>query len=260
MRPTFTYFQVKKSFLIINDLIQKRELKEKILINQTQTNFLSNLNFNVTGGKFDLKTDGCLDWLTVFSDKTDSDLILNKNKNKDGNKINIYNDTINEDELYKNFKPHLINQNSLGNALVDFKKCDMNSLPFEISLRICAIRETFEETGLLLAKKKSNINGNNKESNLTTNFIDNGYDFKYWLNKIKNDSKEFLNMCLEYNLIPDIYGLHEWANWITPSVEKYRFNTVFFTCFLSHLPSYEKLIISNEEISKLEVFYLLNLF
>ncbi len=208
----------------------------------------------MTGGKFDLKTDGSLDWLTVFLDKIDSDLILNKTNNN-GNKINI-NEDFNQN-LYKFFKPHLINQNSLGNTLVDFKMRDLNSLPFEISLRICAIRETFEETGLLLAKKKSNINVNNKESNLTTNFIDNnnnGYDFKYWLNKIKNDSKEFLNMCLEYNLVPDIYGLHEWANWITPNIEKYRFNTVFFTCFLSHLPSSEKFIISNEEISKLEVF------
>lgn len=208
----------------------------------------------MTGGKFDLKTDGSLDWLTVFLDKIDSDLILNKTNNN-GNKINI-NDDFNQN-LYKFFKPHLINHNSLGNTLVDFKMRDLNSLPFEISLRICAIRETFEETGLLLAKKKSNINVNNKELNLTTSFIDNnnnGYDFKYWLNKIKNDSKEFLNMCLEYNLVPDIYGLHEWANWITPKIEKYRFNTVFFTCFLSRLPSNEKFIISNEEISKLEVF------
>jgi hypothetical protein len=60
-------------------------------------------------------------------------------------------------------------------------------------------------------------------------------------------------MCLELKLKPDIFGLHEWANWITPPHEKFRFNTFFFTCFLHDQPA-DSLIRANKgEIESLEV-------
>lgn len=74
-----------------------------------------------------------------------------------------------------------------------------------------------------------------------------------WQQKVKNNSHEFLNMFLEMNLVPDLRGLHEWSNWITPPFLKYRFNTLFFTCFLSRALDKNLINLDHNEIMKLGV-------
>jgi hypothetical protein len=155
----------------------------------------------LAGGKFDEETDGCLDWLKV---------LLDKNSLEDAKKSTVYA----YDNYFKLFRPHLINHNSLGN-LIDFNRLENTKcLPFEISLRLCAIRETFEETGLLLARKKSsNDEKLSHESTIMSSLCINKDESvtREWLKRIQYDSREFLNMCLELNLIPDIWSLHEWV-------------------------------------------------
>lgn len=163
------------------------------------------------GGKYDAKVDESKEWLSVY------------NKSK----LN-----------------GMINKNSLGN-LVE-AQTNAGSIPFEASFRLCAIRETFEETGLLLATEHDD----DQPKALSTYF---NKDLSEWHDIIKNDSSKFLAMCLELKLKPDIFGLHEWANWITPPHEKFRFNTFFFTCFLPMQPASSLIRANTGEIESLEV-------
>lgn len=66
------------------------------------------------------------------------------------------------------------------------------------SLRITAIRETWEETGVLLSNKKIPPNSN------------------------------FIQSCQTQNIIPSIEKLHYFSRIIAPTTEKKRFDTTFF--------------------------------
>lgn len=86
----------------------------------------------------------------------------------------------------------------------------------EISLRITAIRETFEEVGILLCKPKK------AEYNSIYSHCLESFDRKMWQKAVHNDSTKFLELCKELNVIPDLWSLHEWAAWLTPATFKKR--------------------------------------
>jgi nucleoside diphosphate-linked moiety X motif 19, mitochondrial len=189
------------------------------------------------GGKLDDTIDKSLHWLKVFFQSKQE---------------------INKDLLVKTFKgiihpnsisfkfPHTLTESGHSN--------DSISLPPEITYRLCAIRETFEETGILLAfnkNKKSCDNTPTITSSVYNSELNSALD--KWRIKIQNDSSQFINMFLDLNLIPDIMSLHEWSNWLTPINEKVRFNTFFFICFLKDCPKQNSLSINKDEIESLEV-------
>lgn len=91
----------------------------------------------------------------------------------------------------------------------------------DVAFRLCGIRETFEETGILL-QADTNVN---QEA------------LKEWRHKAKEDDTIFVNMCKEMKLVPNIGALHEWCNWLTPTNmsamhSNKRFDTVFYISFL----------------------------
>ncbi|XP_048489218.1 acyl-coenzyme A diphosphatase NUDT19 [Plutella xylostella] len=96
-----------------------------------------------------------------------------------------------------------------------------------VSLRITAIRETFEEVGVLICSKKKQAARTGPWAEYVTNF-----DVKYWQNKVSKNPEELFNLCQELNCYPDIWSLHYWSNWLTPSTLKKRFDTAFFICAL----------------------------
>ena len=86
----------------------------------------------------------------------------------------------------------------------------------EVSLRITAIRETFEESGILLANPKKNV----------TAAI---HELPLWRTRIMKDGRLFLEMCRELNICPDVAALKLWSNWLTPiDIPGKRFDTLFF--------------------------------
>ncbi|XP_055339079.1 acyl-coenzyme A diphosphatase NUDT19-like [Paramacrobiotus metropolitanus] len=89
-------------------------------------------------------------------------------------------------------------------------------LPREIALRITALRETFEESGILIAEPKSKI------QQLTSELAE-------WRKSVTNDSTKFLDMCEQLHIYPDVEALKLWSDWLTPTdLPIKRFDTVFF--------------------------------
>lgn len=123
-----------------------------------------------------------------------------------------------------------------------------DSLPADIGLRISALRETFEETGVLLLTRP----GDDATSYQPLSDRDNvNVDLSIWRDKVRKDASSFLDLCLETNLCPNLWSLYEWWNWLTPtSVGHKRCDTMFYVCFLEIEP---KVVLDNEEVTTLKV-------
>lgn len=123
-----------------------------------------------------------------------------------------------------------------------------DALPADIGLRISALRETFEETGVLLLTRP----GDDADSYQPLSDRENvNVDLSMWRDKVRKDAASFLDLCLETNLCPNLWSLYEWWNWLTPtSVGHKRCDTMFYVSFLEVEP---KVVLDNEEVTTLKV-------
>jgi nucleoside diphosphate-linked moiety X motif protein 19 len=121
-------------------------------------------------------------------------------------------------------------------------------LPADIGLRISALRETFEETGVLLLTRP----GDDADSYQPLSDHDNvNVDLSAWRDRVRKDAAAFLDLCFETNLCPNLWSLYEWWNWLTPtSVGHKRCDTMFYVSFLEVEP---KVVLDNEEVTTLKV-------
>ncbi|XP_054892716.1 nucleoside diphosphate-linked moiety X motif 19 [Poeciliopsis prolifica] len=118
-------------------------------------------------------------------------------------------------------------------------------IPGEVALRICAVRETFEESGVLLVVPKE------EEKRVLKRLQDSRFsqhhtahtprcdELSKWRALVNSNPSNFLRMCQELQVLPNIWALHEWANWLTPTAKygRTRFDTAFFMCCLQEMPS-----------------------
>lgn len=121
------------------------------------------------------------------------------------------------DETFQNFKV--------------FRFSNSNYFNREISLRINAIRETFEETGIFLCRTRQQLNASSGEA-----FDMIAYDREKWQKAVHNDPKEFLNMCRQFQVVPDLWSLFEWSAWASPAIIRKGYETAFFITFLNREP------------------------
>ena len=87
----------------------------------------------------------------------------------------------------------------------------------ELSLRITAIRETFEEVGILFCKDSKSLASNDGFGSFKEDF-----DRKHWQAAVHKDPTQFIMLCKELNVIPDLWSLQEWSTWLTPATFKKR--------------------------------------
>ncbi|XP_075220837.1 acyl-coenzyme A diphosphatase NUDT19-like [Lycorma delicatula] len=105
-------------------------------------------------------------------------------------------------------------------------------LPRCISLRITAIRETFEESGILLCKTK--LFSPSILFPVTANHLKIN-DICSWRDKVLKNPREFINLCRDNDCYPDVASLYLWSDWLTPSHIPLRFDSVFFFSFLRNM-------------------------
>ncbi|XP_037959769.1 nucleoside diphosphate-linked moiety X motif 19-like [Teleopsis dalmanni] len=103
----------------------------------------------------------------------------------------------------------------------------------DISLRITAIREAFEEVGILLCRDKRTLNADTNGCAL----FNEDFDRVYWQNLIHNDAKQFIQLCKKLQVVPDLWCLYEWSVWRSPMTSPRKFDTVFYFVGLDQLPN-----------------------
>ena len=112
------------------------------------------------------------------------------------------------------------------------------SLPPDVAYRICAIRETFEESGLLLATNRDLAASSREPFIVSSSEHELTKVAEDWRQKVKQKPEHFLQMCKDLDVVPNIWALYAWRNWLTPVFRKVsepqakpkRFNTMFYTC------------------------------
>ena len=147
------------------------------------------------------------------------------------------------------------------------RPAEFSKIPSELAFRITAIRETFEEAGILLVRdinlvkndkiKESDQPLSGKSSILSDTIL------SPWRKRIDDDAWEFITMCQELNVVPDVWSLFEWSNWLTPVFSRVdaaktggmkpgskRFDTAFYLCVLDYIP---KAVHDDKETTELEV-------
>lgn len=123
--------------------------------------------------------------------------------------------------------------------LFNFSDALLNSwtLPPDVAYRICAIRETFEESGLLLATNRELLLFSDEPLVVSSSSAElrKAADQRQ---KVEQKPEHFLQMCKDLDVVPNIWALHDWRNWLTPVFYKVseppakpkRFNTMFYMC------------------------------
>jgi nucleoside diphosphate-linked moiety X motif protein 19 len=103
---------------------------------------------------------------------------------------------------------------------------DSGGLPRDAAFRLCAIRETFEESGIFFGCKMNEM----KQSEVDE-----------WRVRVHNEPTELLRMCHHFEVCPDIWSLYEWSCWLTPLFRGdpgyRRFDTIFYAAFLNSKPA-----------------------
>lgn len=120
-----------------------------------------------------------------------------------------------------------------------------------------AIRETFEELGILICKRKGQL----ADTQLTSSVV-HEFDVEFWqkevlkippslvvfkviVNNVRpflpwqifNDATKFIKLCEQLDVVPDIWSLHEWSIWLTPTWKRTkRFETVFYLVGVDEQP------------------------
>ncbi|KAI6652146.1 Nucleoside diphosphate-linked moiety X motif 19, mitochondrial-like [Oopsacas minuta] len=122
-------------------------------------------------------------------------------------------------------------------------------MPAHIAFRICAIRELFEETGLLLCLGMEKLNWlefsiSCKEGSTHFNQVSN---LSEWRELVHNNANRFIDLCSEYNCVPNVWSLVEWSNWLTPAFLSKRWDTVFYyaTMKYGYSPSADNMEVSS---------------
>ncbi|KAM6224565.1 acyl-coenzyme A diphosphatase NUDT19 [Rhynchocyon petersi] len=127
-------------------------------------------------------------------------------------------------------------------GLPSYPPREAGALPDDVAFRICAIREAFEEAGVLLLRPRGAAPAGAPGSGLSLEpsaALEPPPDVADWRARVCKDPRHFLLLCAHLDCTPDIWALHNWSGWLTPfsRLGGRRFDTTFFLCCLREPPS-----------------------
>ena len=69
-----------------------------------------------------------------------------------------------------------------------------------------------------------------------------------WQLRVRKDASTFYDLCQSFRMIPNIWSLYEWCDWLTPTNQhNKRYDAIFYVCCLEEKPVVQ---IDNFEVTK----------
>ncbi|XP_066493641.1 acyl-coenzyme A diphosphatase NUDT19 [Tiliqua scincoides] len=128
-------------------------------------------------------------------------------------------------------------------ALLPGAPGDGGRLPGDVALRICAVREAFEEAGvLLLAEAEAEAEAGAPPAARPARLppgerLPPAAELAEWRRRVQREPRAFLELCRRLRRAPNVGALLEWARWLTPAARAgRRFDTAFYLCCLGQAP------------------------
>jgi len=109
-----------------------------------------------------------------------------------------------------------------------------------LGIWIAAIRETFEEAGLLLSRRKD-------RTFLSFDHDDNEVRFRSYRADVNSGNLNFSQLLEREELTLALDRLHYFSHWITPELSPLRYNTRFFVAVV---PANQKALHDGDEVTK----------
>ncbi|XP_048464141.1 acyl-coenzyme A diphosphatase NUDT19-like [Rhincodon typus] len=136
-----------------------------------------------------------------------------------------------------NFKLGTVRQTSKRAPTLAMDRRKLGSeIPGEVAFRICAIRETFEESGILLVKPNASETCLSSQGAIKLTQYGQK-ELIHWRPLMRKNAANFIKLCKQLDCIPNIWALMEWSNWLSPTyMEGKHFDTAFFICCLQEIP------------------------
>lgn len=135
-------------------------------------------------------------------------------------------------------RPPIVTSPLSAREVINSKQTILNP---EIALRITAIRETFEEAGVLLLTAPEERHQDCTPTQLSS------ADLSTWQLRVRNDGSSFFDLCDSLQMVPNIWHLHEWTNWLTPTNNhNKRYDTIFYMVCLPRRPD---VVVDNAEVT-----------
>ncbi len=137
-----------------------------------------------------------------------------------------------------------------------------DGIPREIGFRITAIREAFEESGVLLLTDLTRLNDDvSRLRHFPYEPAMAQVELQTWRHKVQADPAQFLTFCEKLKAIPNIWSLYEWCNWLTPVASRStspgkrprRFDTLFYVCCLNQKPTYSEADLKETTIAEVSL-------
>lgn len=74
------------------------------------------------------------------------------------------------------------------------------------------------------------------------------FDLEKWQKLVRSDSSKFFQLCQMLKMVPNVWALFEWSNWLTPiNVGHKRFDTIFYICCFLQRP---QVFVDNAEVTQ----------
>ncbi|XP_016975949.2 nucleoside diphosphate-linked moiety X motif 19 [Drosophila rhopaloa] len=119
----------------------------------------------------------------------------------------------------------------------------------DIALRLTALRETFEEVGILICTNQDSLKSWDSKSGHPRTLLLEPSDRSEWQHRVHNNASQFLELCRHLNVIPNLWSLQEWSIWRTAATANRKFDTVYYVTTLDEQVNEVSLLLEPHEVA-----------
>ncbi|EDV54646.1 nucleoside diphosphate-linked moiety X motif 19 [Drosophila erecta] len=119
----------------------------------------------------------------------------------------------------------------------------------DIALRLTALRETFEEVGILICTDQDHLQKWDSKSGHPRTLLLEPSERSEWQHRVHNDASQFLELFRHHKVIPNIWALLEFSIWRTAATANRKYDTVYYITMLDDCTKNINLLLESHEVA-----------